>query len=99
MNDEIWNSDVNEYPSSFIDAKHDYDKTHWFGWEHDEDPRFESAEPNRGRTSTPKKQKTVNEVCSLKYDINKNNFEQNTTEGNAEWFSPENIKMLPLIKL
>lgn len=100
FNEEIWNSDIKTFNSTFVNAKHEYDRKHWYGWEHDEDPRFATAEPNRGRTSVPTRPKSTGAVCTIKYENNSNNFTINAqSENEAEWFAPENIKMLPLIKL
>ena len=98
--DEVWNIEENLGPKICKD-KHEYDKKHWFSWEHYEDPRFDSAEPNRGRTSLPVNSKLTDSICSIRYQTNKENYNASTTTSgsNAEWFSPENIKMLPLIKL
>lgn len=99
--DEIWNrDDIIDFTEDFRTKKHEYDKQHWYGWEHYEDPRFDSFEPNRGRTSTPvnnsSKSKTI---CTIRYEKNENNYNVTEESSGAEWFSPENIKMLPLIKL
>lgn len=70
-----------------------------YGWEHYEDPRFETGEPNRGRTSAPVMRERTECISSIRYDLNKENFSHSGNDKLAEWFSPENIKMLPLIKL
>ena len=92
-----------EFPPKTISEKQKYESdTGWYGWEHYEDPRFESAEPNRGRTSGPKHVSFIEDSISFKrYNVNKENFNitKNKNIVDAEWFSPENIKMLPLIKL
>lgn len=96
-------SDITEFLQSDRDAKLKYEQeTGWYGWEHPEDPRFESFEPNRGRTSTEKNQKIYNDSVSyIRYEKNKESFNitLDPVIKEAEWFSPENIKMLPLIKL
>lgn len=98
LRQEVWNNESVTLDASFIDKRYEYDKSHWFGWEHCEDPRFESIEPNRGRTSEPVNSVVNNEALSIvRFDKNALNFSINTNGG--EWFSPENIKMLPLIKL
>lgn len=57
----------------------------------DPDPRFRNAEPNRGMTSTP----IVTSVREeSKYTIASNN----SCIGSAEFFSPETIQIMPLIK-
>lgn len=93
---EIWN-ESGDLGSNFINKKYEYEKNHWYGWEHYEDPRFDSSEPNRGRTSEPVNVKELDTVSKKRYEINGKNFTINQDKG--EWFSPENIKMLPLIKL
>lgn len=96
-------TDYVELPQSYRDGKLAYEKeTGWYGWEHPEDPRFESAEPNRGRSSTPIQQTIFKDCISyIRYEKNKESFNitLDPTIKEAEWFSPENIKMLPLIKL
>lgn len=62
---------------------------------HGEDPRFENAEPNRGITSPP-----INLGNSPIYYYKKSDASSvfmNTSSQN--WFTPENITMLPLIKI
>lgn len=93
---EIWEEEM-QFGVDFLKEKYQYERGHWFGWEHCEDPRFDSAEPNRGRTSSPVNSILLDSVSSVRYDLNKRNYTINTNP--AEWFSPENIKMLPLIKL
>ena len=101
--DSCWDKDYVDFGHDYTSKKAQYEKdTGWYGWEHDEDPRFDSHEPNRGRTSIEKEQTIkTNTVSYARYNKNKENFnitlDQNITD--AEWFSPENIKMLPLIKL
>lgn len=56
------------------------------------DPRWRNAEPNRGLTSEPISQKGVNE----KFQSASAN---SGGTGQIEWFNPENIKMVFLIKL
>lgn len=99
--DEIWDrDDIIDFGSDFINGKHTYDKNHWYGWEHYEDPRFDSLEPNRGRTSTPVNSSTNSKtICSIRYEKNEQHYNVTEETSGAEWFSPENIKMLPLIKL
>ena len=67
-----------------------YSMFHW------EDPRFENAEPNRGITTSPKPSSNATEI------INYKSQEANSVFYDAEssnWFTPENITMLPLIKI
>ena len=102
LSDEIWNTSKVQLPHSYTTKKMEYENKHYFGWEHYEDPRFETGEPNRGRTSVPVPDNTEyleNSVSYHRYEENKNNWNIATTLNSAEWFSPENIKMLPLIKL
>ena len=98
-----WDSETINFGASDITNKIEYENTTgWYGWEHYEDPRFESAEPNRGRTSTPINQTPIKDCISyIRYEQNKQNFNITMDDSikEAEWFSPENIKMLPLIKL
>ena len=102
LSDEIWNTPQVQLPHSYTTKKIEYENKHYFGWEHYEDPRFETGEPNRGRTSVPIPDNTEyleSSVSFHRYEENKNNWNIATTLNSAEWFSPENIKMLPLIKL
>lgn len=102
MSDEIWNrNDISDFGNIFNKEKHLYDKSHWFGWEHYEDPRFDSLEPNRGRTSFPVNSSSLHSnISTIRYNKNKENYNiTQSASSSAEWFSPENIKMLPLIKL
>jgi hypothetical protein len=62
---------------------------------HAEDPRFENAEPNRGITSEPKELGSTTVYYYKKSDAA--SVFMNTTSQN--WFTPENITMLPLIKI
>lgn len=103
IEETTWDSETIEFNTSIKNEKlqHESDSG-WYGWEHYEDPRFDSAEPNRGRTSTPINQTPIRDCISyIRYDQNKNSFNITMDESikEAEWFSPENIKMLPLIKL
>ena len=82
---------------AFKDDKTEYEKNHVNSFEHYEDPRFDTAEPNRGRTSIPINSKELETCASFRYAKNQENF--NYIVGAGEWFAPENIKMLPLIKL
>ena len=59
-----------------------------------DDPRFENAEPNRGITSPIHRTFQYDNVIHVKLNSNTSNF-----GGDGNWFSPENIKMLPLIKI
>ena len=99
--DEVWDrDDIIDFGSDFINGKHTYDKNHWYGWEHYEDPRFDSLEPNRGRTSIPVNSSTNSKtICAIRYEKNEQHYNVTEETSGAEWFSPENIKMLPLIKL
>lgn len=62
---------------------------------HAEDPRFENAEPNRGITSEPKELGSTTVYYHKKSDAS--SVFMNTSSQN--WFTPENITMLPLIKI
>ena len=94
---KIWDisDNIKEGDSEFFHAKVEYEKEHPYGFEHFEDPRFESAEPNRGRTSPPINVEEITNITTFKRQQNEDNF----TLSNGEWFCPENVKMLPLIKL
>ena len=83
------------------ETKAEYFNSNPYGWEHYDDPRFSTSEPNRGRTSNPINHQYIDSLSKVRYEMNGVNFEFHTTSNykNAEWFSPENIKMLPLIKL
>lgn len=69
-----------------------------YSWSHEKDPRFINHEPNRGRSSLAKNIGTDTKL-SENYKANVNSFSKNSEAGEAQWFSPKNIKMLPLIKL
>lgn len=69
-----------------------------YSWSHEKDPRFINHEPNRGRTSLAKNLGTDTKL-SENYKANVKSFSKNSEAGEAQWFSPKNIKMLPLIKL
>ena len=70
--------------------------TKWYSFHHDEDPRFNNLEPNRCASSIPHEEKDVNQyVIYKKNDIN----EAESPDGTSFYFSPENVKALPLIKL
>lgn len=98
VTDEVWNADFTLNIGE-IDKRVTHELTHnnWYGWEHYEDPRFDSAEPNRGRTSPPVNSIILDSVSKSRYEINKEHYPLDLRA--AEWYSPENIKMLPLIKL
>jgi hypothetical protein len=59
-----------------------------------DDPRFVNAEPNRGLTGPPM---YVDNEKLVKFK-NSDAMEIWLTE-DSNWFAPENIQMLPLIKL
>lgn len=61
---------------------------------HGEDPRFENAEPNRGITSPP-----IDLGNSTIYYYKKTDSSTIFTTQTDNWFTPENITMLPLIKI
>ena len=66
---------------------------------HSEDPRFANHQPNRGRTSLMKNN-NQDEQLKNNYKSNSTSFSKNfRAMGRAQWFTPKNIKMLPLIKL
>lgn len=56
------------------------------------DPRWQNAEPNRGATSAPV---LINQVKDEKYE----QARANSSTGQAEYFMPESVQMIPLIKL
>lgn len=58
----------------------------------DPDPRFRDAEPNRGMTSPPI-------VISTQSSTKNTLASSNSTIGSAEFFSPETIQVMTLIKL
>ena len=60
-----------------------------------EDPRFENAEPNRGLTGPPE---YIEGQRVVKYKDDDALMIFPDTE-DINWFTPENIQMLPLIKL
>lgn len=103
MADTWWDKDFIDVGAEICQKKTDYESnTGWYGWELAEDPRFDSFEPNRGRTSTSIDIKfDENSISNKRYNINKGDFNITLNENiiDAEWFSPENVKMLPLIKL
>lgn len=101
LKDEIFmRDDIVKFTDEWIYARRKYDLQHWYGWELDEDPRFESMEPNRGRTSLPISTGELQDCISFRrYQQNVENFNITLNSKSAEWFSPENVKMLPLIKL
>lgn len=61
---------------------------------HGEDPRFENAEPNRGITSPP-----IDLGNSTIFYYKKSDASSIFTTQSQNWFTPENITMLPLIKI
>ena len=67
----------------------------WYSFWMDEDPRFTNFEPNRCITGPPVS--VTLETASI-YNKNTLNQEASST-GTCYYFAPENIKMLPLIKL
>jgi hypothetical protein len=61
----------------------------------DEDPRFVNFEPNRCITGPPRPVTLGSGATYNKNEINKNA----SSTGTCFYFAPENVKMLPLIKL
>lgn len=83
-------TDFNEYIKWFkIESKT------WYSFWMDEDPRFVNFEPNRCITGPPK---PVTLGSGASYNKNELNKEASST-GTCFYFAPENVKMLPLIKL
>jgi hypothetical protein len=74
---------------------YEYEKPYWFSFRIKDDPRFETAEPNRGITSSPYNIETYNYIKESKSEINKRNFGSDT----VNFVSCENQKLLPLIKI
>lgn len=63
----------------------------------DFDPRFVNGEPNRGITSEPIYDNLRDTgVTYFKGEDARNNFWLSET---SDWFAPENVQMLPLIKI
>lgn len=67
----------------------------WHSFHHDEDQRFNNMEPNRCATSVPHIYTPNKYIIYKKNDMN----EAETPDGTSFYFSPENVKALPLIKL
>lgn len=73
---------------------YDSEITKWYSFEISEDPRFNNAEPNRCITG-----RAIPYTISG-YTYNKNQLAaEGNSFNNSYYFAPENIKMLPLIKL
>lgn len=72
-----------------------YQKDYWYSFRLQDDPRFDTGQPNRGITSPPTQTINYSSFPITKYDVNKSNFYLT----NANFFAPENVKMLPLIKI
>lgn len=73
---------------------YDSEVTKWYSFDISEDPRFNNAEPNRCITSGPI------EYTISGFTYNKNELSAaGNTFSESYYFAPENVKMLPLIKL
>lgn len=76
------------------------ESTYW-GIRHDQDIRFSNAEPNRGRTSLPRGEiRLQGSEYNTKQQDNITSWQ--TSDVRIElpnWFAPQSIKVLPLIKL
>ena len=73
---------------------YDAEITKWYSFDISEDPRFNNAEPNRCITG-----RAISYTISG-YTYNKNQLAaEGNSFNNSYYFAPENIKMLPLIKL
>ena len=81
--------------SEKLEKYYNYEKPYWFSFRIKDDPRFETAEPNRGITSSPYNIETYNYIKESKSEINKRNFGSDT----VNFVSCENQKLLPLIKI
>lgn len=93
---------VNDDASDKLSQADAYLQSHkrsWYALLPFEDPRTDTAEPNRGITSEPIPTGGTIEIEYKKMSINANKY--GTKRNNAEYgfFSPEHINMLPLIKL
>ena len=78
-----------------LNRYYEYEKDYWWSFRLQDDPRFDTGEPNRGITSPPTLTTTYSSIPITKTEINKTNFYLT----NANYFAPENVKMLPLIKI
>lgn len=97
--DMSWD-DVSPQNATSLDKYYQYEVPYWYSFRLKDDPRFDTGEPNRGITSQPTNVYTYKNIKEDKLTINQNNFGKgnggNTT---GSFFSGENIKMIPLIKI
>jgi hypothetical protein len=92
--------DVSVSDGNKMEQYYKYEQPYWYSFRLKDDPRFDTGEPNRGITSPPTATYTYEHVPHDKLTINKENFGTGAN-GNltGSFFSAENIKMLPLIKI
>ena len=99
-NNLYWN--INSYSfaemsnTEYVDEIHNGVSTRVIQWKdhtsmNNPDPRWRSAEPNRGITGPPIDQGIIDE----KYV----SASANTLTGEIKWFQPDCLQMLPLVKL
>lgn len=89
-----WDSVTKQDPETFT-KYYEYEKDYWCSFRIQDDPRFDTGEPNRGITSAPIMTQTYSEIPITKRKVNEIHFYLS----NGSFFSPENVKMLPLIKI
>lgn len=78
----------------------DYQKNTWYSLSAYEDPRFDTAEPNRGLSSPPIASTQTIKIDYQKIELNALGYKAAQNEnGKYGFFSPQHITMLPLIKL
>lgn len=77
-----------------------HQKNTWYSLSAYEDPRFDTAQPNRGLTSPPIASTQTIKIDYQKIELNALGYKSNENEnGKYGFFSPQHITMLPLIKL
>lgn len=94
-------SSYKEYPSPNETSYNEFkvwfnsEKNKWYSFDLCEDPRFDNCEPNRCITGPP-----INFDVSKYIKYTKNDLNMRYSPSNSSYyFSPENVKALPLIKL
>ena len=93
---ELYNETLKSGASN-IDAFNefiDYEKDWTYSFRMIDDPRFDTAEPNRGITSGPSFSEDLYDIIR-KSQINQLNY----PGSNANYFSMEHVSMIPLIKI
>lgn len=96
------NPDDYEIPLKDISEKQRYVNNHsraWYSLLPFEDPRFDTAEPNRGLTSQPIPFTNHIDISYEKINDNRKAYASSKNKAACGFFSPEHITMLPLIKL